>query len=377
MKFIHENLKIIIIAIAALIAVILAAVTLSLAFGGETLRSLTISDIQGTVVIIRGEKQFYAGRKTVLQSGDVVNTDENSTVRIRIDADKYIAIEPESAVYVYYTGVSDKGDVSVNIAKGAVTCQLNKPLKKSETFQVKTPNTAINVRGTVFRTEFEFADKYMGYENVMLTHVQNFDGSVMLQLYGTDGEKNGEPMLLTERTGAELVSCDDFSQYGYLNYDINMYGLKEITLKELIRICGEHTLAYTPDELNSAFRAVSSKNAEQTAVTAPPQTEETESTETVTASGVTETTSETAAPPRTEESSGTSAETTVRTAGTTMETHIYTTFPGPKWWEMPNENPYDDDIDDYDDNELYGYDDDENDDEDYDEDAPETVTAQP
>ena len=371
MKFIHDNLKIIIIAIAALIIVIITAVSLSLAFGGETLRNLTISDIQGTVVIIRGQKQLYAGKKTVLQSGDVVNTDKNSTVRIRIDADKYIAIEPESAVYVYYTGVSDKGDVSVNIARGAVTCQLNKPLKKNETFQVKTPNTAVNVRGTVFRTEFEFADKYMGYENVMLTHVQNFDGSVMLQLYGTDGEKNGEPMLLTERTGAELVSCDDFSQYGYLNYDINMYGLKEITLKELIRICGEHTLAYTPEELNSAFRAVSGKNAEQTTVTAPP--DETESTETVTASGGTETTAGTAAPPQTEETES-SAETTVRTGGTTMETHIYTTFPGPKWWEMPNENPYDDDdADDYDDNALYGYDDDE----DYDEDSPETVTAQP
>lgn len=370
MKFIHDNLKIILIAIAALMIVIITAVSLSLAFGGETLRSLTINDIQGTVVIIRDGKQFYAGRKTVLQSGDVVNTDENSTVRIRIDADKYIAIEPESAVYVYYTGVSDKGDVSVNIARGAVTCQLNKPLKKSETFQVKTPNTAINVRGTVFRTEFEFADKYMGYENVMLTHVQNFDGSVMLQLYGTDGEKNGEPMLLTERTSAELVSCDDFSQYGYLNYDINMYGLKEITLKELIRICGEHTLAYTPEELNAAFRAVSGKNAEQSTVTVPP--DETESTETVTVSGGTDTTTETSAPPQTEETES-SAETTVRTGGTTMETHIYTTFPGPKWWEMPNENPYDDDIDDYDDNELYGYDDDE----DYDEDVPETVTAQP
>lgn len=36
--------------------------------------------------------------------------------------------------------------------------------------------------------------------------------------------------------------------------------------------------------------------------------------------------------------------------GTTLETHIYTTFPGPKWWEIlnPSPDPWDEyDIDDY------------------------------
>ncbi|MGN1304298.1 MAG: FecR domain-containing protein [Oscillospiraceae bacterium] len=348
-EFIHDNLKIILIAIAALFVVIVGAVALSVAFGGETTRSLTISEISGNVVIIRGEKQFYANRRTVLQSGDVINTAENGTVRVRIDTDKYISVEPESAVYVFYTKVSDKGEVSVNIANGAVTCQLNKPLKKSEKFRVLTPNAAISVRGTVFRTEFSYESKYRGYENVMLTHVQDFDGQVILQLYGTDGEKVEEPMLLTERTGAEMISADSFAQYGYLNYDINIFDLKEISIKELIRISGEKTLAYSLDELNSAFRAVSLQNA---------------STETVTVSQETSVSETTSAPP--EETTATSRETAVTTPGTvetvpkesvqqitpgtTLETHIYTTFPGPKWWQMPNPNPdsWDDyDIDDY------------------------------
>jgi hypothetical protein len=345
-QFIRDNIKVVAASVMALILVAVAAIVLSLAFGGETIRNLTVNDIKGTVVIIRGAKQIYASKKTVLQSGDVVNTDKDSTIRIRIDEDKYIAIEPESSVYVYYTNVSDKGDVSVNIACGAVTCQLNKALKKNETFKVKTPNASISVRGTVFRTEFELADKYMGYENVMLTHVQNFDGSVMLQLYDTGGEKNGEPMLLTERTSAELVSCDEFSQYGYLNYDTNIYDLKEITLKELIRISGEHTMAYTADELNSAFRAVSAKASEESEVTGVTSvTEEVTEETTETAAQIqSETTSVSAIEKETESTDSDTAQTTV---GTTLETHIYTTFPGPKWWEMPNDDPYDDD--DYDD----------------------------
>lgn len=335
-EFIHDNLKIILIAIAALIAVIIGATALSIAFGGETTRTLVISEISGDVVIIRGEKQFYANKRTKLKSGDVINTAENGTVRVRIDSEKFIVVEPNSAVYVFYTDISDKGEVSVNIAGGAVTCQLNKPLKKNEKFRVLTPNAAVNVRGTVFRTEFSFEEKYMGYDNVMLTHVQNFDGQVLLQLYGTDGEKVEEPMLLTEHTGAEMISADSFAQYSYLNYDINIYDLKEITLKELIRISGEKALAYSLDELNSAFRAVSQRGAV---------------TETVSVSTETTTAETTTAPPSETTSRETAVTTpgTVETAeteskpqivpGTTLETHIYTTFPGPKWWQMPNPNP--------------------------------------
>lgn len=349
-EFIHDNLKIIIIAIVALIAVIIGATALSIAFGTETTRSLTMTDISGNVVIIRGEKQFYARKNTVLRSGDVINTAENSTVRVRIDAGKYIAVEPNSSVYVYYTGVSDKGEVSVNISGGAVICQLNEALKKNEKFRVLTPNAAVNVRGTVFRVDFSLEEKYMGYENVMLTRVQDFDGQVMLQLYSKQGEQVDEQMLLAEGTRAEMISADTFSQYNYLNYDINIYDLEEITIKELIKISGEKALVYSLEDLNSAFRAISMQG--NTSASILPQTEETQDTAQ---------TSVTTAPPNipsetavTENEPAQTAETKPPSQsiapGTTLETHIYTTFPGPKWWEIlnPSPDPWDEyDIDDY------------------------------
>lgn len=338
MDFIKENLKLIIAALIALLLIAFGAVALSLAFGGETVRALTVTDIQGTAVVIRGSKQLQIGKKTVLQSGDIVNTAENSTVRICIDKDKYIAVEPETSVYVYYTQISGKGDVSVNIACGAVTAQLNEPLKKNETFVVKTPNTAVNVRGTVFRTEFSLKEKYMGYNDVMITHVQNFDGSVMLQLYDTNSEKSGEPMLLTERTSAELISCEGVAQYGYLNYDTDMYALNELTLMELIRVSGEHPIAYTLDEIDSALRAAKRRKTETTPTAAETTTEETtsvSSTKTETTTTTTASSSETET--ETEESS-------FNTLATTLQTYIYTTYAGPKWWEMPNEHPDEDDF---------------------------------
>lgn len=335
MDFIKENLKLIIAALIALLLIAFGAVALSLAFGGETVRALTVTDIQGTAVVIRGSKQMHIGKKTILQSGDIVNTDKDSTVRICIDKDKYISVEPETSVYVYYTQISGKGDVSVNIACGAVTAQLNEPLKKNETFVVKTPNTAVNVRGTVFRTEFSLRDKYMGYNDVMITHVQNFDGSVMLQLYDTNSEKSGEPMLLTERTSAELISCEGVAQYGYLNYDTDMYALNELTLMELIRVSGEHPIAYTLDEIDSALRAAKNRRTETTPTVTEASTEETTSV----SSSKTETTTTTASSSETEAS-----ESSFNTLATTLQTHIYTTYAGPKWWEMPNEHPDEDDF---------------------------------
>ncbi|MBQ8780798.1 MAG: FecR domain-containing protein [Oscillospiraceae bacterium] len=345
MNIIKDNLKVIIGALIALIFIIAGAIWLSVTFGGQAYRNITVSDINGSVTIIRDTRQFFASKSTVLRSGDIINTNETSRLRIRMDFDKYIVIEPNSSVYIYHTGITDSGEISVNIACGAVICQLNKALNPGENFVVKTPNTAVHVRGTVFRTEFELKPEYNGFENVMITHVQNFEGSVKLQLYNHNSEKVDEPMLLTERTSAELVSCDKFAQYGYLNYDTDMYALDELTVMELIRISGERQIAYTLDELNIALKAVRRRAADESiaaaTTTLPAETETTETQAATTAPPVTEppvSETVTAVPttPATEEAP---SETTTNTLATTRATQIYTTYTGPKWWEMPNEDP--------------------------------------
>ena len=181
MNILKDNIKVIIGALIALVFVIAGAIWLSVTFGGQAYRSITVSDISGSVAVIRDTRQFFASKNTVLKSGDVINTNETSRIRVRLDFDKYIVIEPNSSVYIYHTGITDRGEISVNIACGAVICQLNSPLTPGEIFVVKTPNTAINVRGTVFRTDFELKPEYNGFKDVMVTHVQNFEGSVRLQ----------------------------------------------------------------------------------------------------------------------------------------------------------------------------------------------------
>lgn len=372
MNILKDNIKVIIVGLIALVIIITGAIALSLAFGGQSYRRITVNDIHGNVVVLRDVRQFNMTKKTVIESGDIINTDETSSVRVQLDYGKYIVVEPNSAVYVYYTGLTDSGEISVNVARGAVTCQINNPLKKDEIFVVKTPNTAVHVRGTVFRTEFEMMEEYMGYKDVMVTNVQNFEGSVMLQLYSTDSEKVENPMLLTERTSAQLISCKEFAQYGYLNYDTDMYSMDEISLMELIRISGEKPIAYSLEELDAALRSIRNRKAAESA-SAAMTTLSSETTAEITYKTSAITT--TAPPPPPEESQTISissppaeteqtvTETTTNTLATTRPTHIYTIYEGPKWWEMPNENPnYNED--DFDDGGVFNY-------------EPVTVTAAP
>ncbi len=266
-KILSENLKLIMIGVISILMVLAGAIVLSLYFGGDVARQLIVTDISGTAFISRDSKRLNANKKFALKSGDIITTDENSFVRISVDRDKFVWIEPESTVYIYFTDVDSKGDISVNLTRGAVICRLNNKLKKNATFSLKTPNSSVSVKGTAFRAEFDYVKEYMGYKDVMITQVQNFDGTVALQLYDADKQPYELPMLLIERTAAQMLTSEEMCKYGYLNYSFDLLTLNDSTLGELIRACAEKELAFTPEELNRAYKIVRDERLKQETAT--------------------------------------------------------------------------------------------------------------
>ena len=353
-KFLSENIKLLLIGMVAVLMVISGAIILSLYFGGDVTRRPVITEISGSAYITRNTKKLRADKNSSLQSGDVLSTDGNGTVRIEIDNDKYIFVEPDSSMYIYYTDIASKGDIAVNLSRGAVICQLNNELKKNSTFVLKTPNGTVDVKDTVFRTEFDFYENHMGYDNVMITQVQNFDGSAVLQLYDSSQEPFDLPMVLMERTSAQMITADGVCQYGYLNYNIDLPSLDETVLREILRAENEKVLAFSSDEINAAYMAAVNRSR------FPQETSDTSdmiSISETTFTTTTETTTTTVSETSEEESSS---------LGTTKERHVYTTYSGIKWWELTgNTNTGMEDYDDWfagdNNNNVYG--------------LPETVTA--
>ncbi len=335
LKILSENLRLILAGLLCILMIIAGAVVLGLYFGGNVARKLVVTDISGTVYITRDGRRMNAAKQARLQSGDIVSTDENSLLRISIDSDKCVWVEPNTSVYIYYTDIASRGDISVNLTKGSVICQLNEKLKKKATFSLKTPNSSVSVKGTVFRAEFDYKSEYMGYKNVMITHVQNFDGTVSLQLYDIDKQPVENPMVLIERRSAQMLTSEDVCKYGYLNYEFDLVTLGDSTIGELIRAAADKKLAFTAEELDRAYKIAREERRKQEEAASDTVTEESVSeTETTTVTAPPEETSTTAAttapPPETESEEPSSH----GTLSTTLETHDYTTYSGIKWWEI-------------------------------------------
>ncbi len=331
-KILSENLKIILVGMVSVLMIIAVAILISLYFGGNMTRRLVVTEIKGSAYLTRNGKRYNADKNIVIQSGDVISTDSDAYMRIRIDDDKYVYIEPESSLYIYFTDIASKGDISVNLTGGAVICEINKEPEKNSSFTLKTPNCSASVRDTVFRTEFEYHESYKGYNNVMITEVQNLKGSMELQLYDSSQQATDLPRLLVERNCAQLITSDELCQYGYVNYGIDLSAYDEITLREILRAENENGLAFSADEVNAAYiNSVNKAQHPEGSVSNIP----TEST----SAPLTE-----YSPPETEESSTSPepVETTVPPPenepdeyyGTTKQTYVYTTYTGIKWWEL-------------------------------------------
>lgn len=249
-----EHAAAIVIGAIVLIVLILAVIVFVLASAGNSDRRLIIEDIAGSAFILKTDGQMSADKNMKLESGDVLITSADSTVRLSTDKDKSVYVEPDTTLYIYYTDASDKGSIVVNISEGAAVCRLDSPLGKNEVFEVKTPNAVISCTGTVFRTQFSYFDTYGSYTSAKVTDVDCVDGSVNIQLYDNDSMPAEPLMMLTEGKSARLLTAAESVRYEYLNSDIRTELLSENALKTFIRIAAERRICFSLGDLNDAYQ---------------------------------------------------------------------------------------------------------------------------
>ncbi|MCM1579050.1 MAG: FecR domain-containing protein [Ruminococcus sp.] len=252
---VKEHAAAIVIAAIVLIVLILAVIVAVLASSGNSGRRLIIEDITGSAFILKTDGQISADKKMQVESGDVLITSADSTVRLSVDKDKSVYVEPETTMYIYYTEAAEKGSIVVNISEGGAVCRLDSKLGKNEIFQVKTPNAVISAVGTVFRTEFGYYDTYGSYTSAKVTDVDCVEGSVNIQLYDNNAAPAEPLMMLTEGKSARLLTAAEAVRYEFLNSDIQLDLLKENALKTFVRIAAERKICFSLGELNSAYQA--------------------------------------------------------------------------------------------------------------------------
>lgn len=254
--FVKEHLSAIVIGAISLISFILFIIIFTLASSTNTKRTVVIEDITGSAFILKNDGQVNALKKMKLESGDVLITAADSTVRLTADKDKQIYIEPETTVYISYTELSEKGSIVVNISEGAAVCRLDSKLRRGSAFEIRTPNSVVSAAGTVFRASFRYYDDFGGNKEAKITDVLCADGNVNIQLYDNQSSPAEQLMLLAAGKSARLMTARDTVRYEYLNSDTDIYALGEETLKILIRIAAERNTAFSLSELNTAYQSL-------------------------------------------------------------------------------------------------------------------------
>ena len=245
----NTNKKPIIIAVVAALLVIAAVVVIVILVNKkeQTYRSILVYDVEGTVTITRekvGDLEAYENLQ--LQSGDSVTVEKDSSVRLKLDDDKYVMVEAESELNLVAEGDGANSKTTINLTKGAITNEIQNKLNGDSEYEVTTPNSIMAVRGTVFRVEVVLDEAGNSY-----TRLSTFDGTVGSKLIKPDGTIVEEEVLIKAGKEVRIVGTNEDSEYLTEPEDIDYSSLPVKALSFLREIIENgHSLSISLEELD-------------------------------------------------------------------------------------------------------------------------------
>lgn len=193
--------KTVICACAAVVGIAVAAVVL-LSNKEEAFRSILVYDVEGDAVIERETVGVMnAAENLYLESGDRVSVAAESSMRMKLDDDKYVMAEADTIFSVEAEGTETDSKTKICLEQGAITNEIQHPLSEGAVYETSTPNSVMAVRGTIYRVEL-----YAGEDGSQNTKLCCFQGKVGTKPILPNGAY-GEEILVP--AGSELVVYPD------------------------------------------------------------------------------------------------------------------------------------------------------------------------
>ena len=186
--------KIVISAVA--VAAVGTAVTAAVILTGstDTYRVLKVFELSGSAVISRegtGKLDAYVGMN--LESGDTLTVNDDSTMRISMDNDKYVQLEGGTVLELVAEGTAADSRTSIKLKKGTILNELTSSLSANSSYEVSTPKSTMAVRGTSFLISVE--ENEDGSYNIT---TQTFHGKVEVILLDSEGNPTDKRVIVTE-----------------------------------------------------------------------------------------------------------------------------------------------------------------------------------
>ncbi len=201
MQKLIANKKIVICACAAAAVAIVTVIAL-LMNREETFRSIMVYDVEGSAVIERENVgAMDAAENLYLESGDRVSVATDSSMRMKLDDDKYVMAEADTVFAVEAAGTDADSETKISLEQGAITNEIQHPLSEGSRYETSTPNSVMAVRGTIYRVEL-YVDEN-GEQNTKLCCFQGKVGTTPILSDGAYGEEIMVP------AGSELIVYQD------------------------------------------------------------------------------------------------------------------------------------------------------------------------
>lgn len=259
--------------IAAAMVLLLAAVLLILYFtkSKESYRSIQIYDLEGSATIERdGIGIMEAVENLYLQSGDRICVAEESSMRLKLDDDKYIMVEESSVLTIVAEGTKEDSRTSIHLEQGAITNEIQNKLNQNSSYDVTTPNSVMAVRGTVFRVEI-----LQDENEEIYTRVSTFEGKVGTKLIFPDGTMQEEVTLIDDGKEVMIRMDEQITEFVFEPQDI-VYEEIPVECLEFLKTIMENGTCFANLELEELETLIAEKKEEvpQESETLPDDVEE-------------------------------------------------------------------------------------------------------
>ncbi len=137
-------------------------------------RKAIITEFSGDVIINRNKIDIKAFNDFRLEEGDIIKTGSDSFAKIDIDGNKVMKMDNNSIIQI--TSMSgDKLDnvTTIILSNGRIMNYINEKLNENSRYEIKTLNTIIGVKGTIFAVTCQSNES-----NNFFTKVENLSGLV-------------------------------------------------------------------------------------------------------------------------------------------------------------------------------------------------------
>lgn len=134
----------------AVVGGIAAAVILNIG-GKNAFRNITVLDTLGSISVFReainDTMEAYVDMN--LESGDQVSVGPASELDLKLDDDKFVYVEENTKMYLQSEGDSENSKTVIYMSEGASLNRIDKKLNENSTYEIRTPNATMAIRGTV------------------------------------------------------------------------------------------------------------------------------------------------------------------------------------------------------------------------------------